>query len=406
MAPGSMDVDAVDQLSQARHLTFDDWNPPFRALLWIPLDALVHGPTLMLLLQDGLIFLALATLAMVVDAPWLPLIALWPALLPLLAPVWKDTLLCGLALLAFALVTAKPRWRWMALAACLCATATRHNAALATLPLVWLAFPRKPAFVAVVWLAMVMSSEIVSHAVARPTYPLQQILTHDLIGASLEENRNLLPSGMCTAVESDCLAAWRGAYKADHTESTTFRQLPMRRISDGTELRSLIMTWLSRTARHPFAYLARRWTIAQHLFIGEPSGSVFIGSVPNPFGVDIHPSERARIATRLAQALSHTFVFSGWLYLLFGMVALALTRFAHRGIIALVMSGWLYSLGNFLGATSAEYRFNSWLMVSATTALALAARLFFFARDQQRKLVGAGQGDRALDFGLSDLAGK
>ena len=219
---------------------------------------------------------------------------------------------------------------------------------------------------------MIALSELLAHAVAQPTFPAQQLLTHDLIGASLAADRDLLPPDACTMSESQCLNAWRAAYRPESTGSTQFAHLPLRHIDNARDMRTLVSTWLVEVGQHPVAYLTRRWAIAEHLFIGAPFVAVFAGNVPNPLELDIHPTPRAQAALWLPRRLSTSAAFAGALYLLYGALALVLTRARAPVINGLVGSGWLYAAGHFFVATEADYRFNAWVVVSGVVALALA----------------------------------
>ena len=98
-----MSEDSFIQLAQARSGDFTALHPPLMALLWKPLDALLPGPGLLLVVQALLAWSGAALFVSLLFRGWgapLALLAfcLWPTVFSYLGTMWKDVQL-GVALL-------------------------------------------------------------------------------------------------------------------------------------------------------------------------------------------------------------------------------------------------------------------------------------------------------------------
>jgi hypothetical protein len=139
--PGIMTWDSVNQLTQARDGVVGNWHPPVMARLWGVLDAIVSGPSLMLLLQTALFVLGLYAVlrryfAPVRAATVAACVFLFPPVFAIMSGIWKDSLMAGCLLCGAAGIAATTRparlGGWLALGF---AAALRHNAPILILPL-------------------------------------------------------------------------------------------------------------------------------------------------------------------------------------------------------------------------------------------------------------------------------
>jgi hypothetical protein len=411
--PGFMSPDSVDQLQQARNLSFSDDHPPLMALIWAGLDAVVPGPLGMLLLFNALYWGALVACFRRLSLPpplrlaCLAITAFLPPLYVNLGVIWKDILMQGalLALLASCLSFARAR-RTSALALALfwstLAIGSRHNASAAVWPLLAFAAAAHPrlaslsgmrrataalatSFVAIVLIYQALA--VAFRPFTRETHFWQTTALFDLAGTSLEEKEVLFDRDIGSLRDGATLADIARSYSPrDHLELYRCRKRGCRPLLAGIEepdkLALLARNWLSVVSHHPLAYLRHRAVVYRHLIGLEEQPVVnFPFIVKNPWGYVPHPSGIRNVVVGMLDRLVPTPLFSPWIYLLiscatFVLGGVAVARGGSALPLVLSASGLLYHATFFFLAGSPNYRYSLWTMMCAVlAALALHGAL-------------------------------
>ena len=401
--PGFMSYDSVEQLGQARAGTVTDWHPPVMAVLWGWLDRVVSGPGGMLLFHN-LVFwaglgLAVHSLLPRTRAAGLVVLALGalPVVFGLLSTVWKDVgmgaaVLFGAAFVLLARRTGRPAWLVPAALAFLYGLAARKNAATALLPLFawagvvlvrdrprpWLRGWALGAAALVVAQGLVMGA---NHLLVRspPTFQLQTILIHDLVGVSLRAREVKLPPWIMEP-QPYTLEDLAKTYTADNLVaifcSTTARQIPQTK--DPAHWAELQRFWLQTVREHPGAWLAHRAAFFSALLGVDRSCYPFHdGIIGNDLGIEFHPGPVSRRAMAALHALENSLLFRPWVWLaalLALMAAAALLGRQVGVVVTLGTSGVLYLLPYFVVGPTCDFRYAWWTVLSALlSAVALAA---------------------------------
>lgn len=392
--PGFESPDSVWQLAQARAGTYTNWHPPFMAFPWRYLDMIWAGTLPMLVVQTvaflagayGILARALTPLRAAVVAV---LVLLFPPVMTTLAPVWKDAVMAGFLLAGTAaLLATRVRWR---LAGCLLlfvATAVRHNALAATLPLVVLLFQwrwtgwRRYALAVGVWLAITASAALVNRALtSADQHPWHSSTAlFDLAGVVRYAGetddaalRDLL-AGVPLVVHDDIAAKVRALYSPRghhqlwHDDGRVFDE-PTR-----AQTAAVTRAWLRAITRHPGAFLAHRLAVTRRLL-----GLTGIAAAP-VFHDTIIPSRTPLQHgwVRALASLRDSFLFRPWMYLVFACALLAMCR--ARLPLALLASGLACEASIVLTAPSTDYRYSHWMIVTTV----LAAILIFVDRYRGR----------------------
>lgn len=400
--PGSLNPDAESSLYQAQVGVYFDWHPPAIAWIWSWLDAALPGPGGMYLLQLVGVWLGLALAITLLlgrrRVAWAVVlgIGLAPPLLAQATSIWKDLLMAGPLLCAWALLLlAARRWlAWPLVAALPClllATLVRHNAPPATLPLAlwwgalacrrWSSGSRGRALVfgAALWLAVTGAAFAINRGLTdRRASIYQHLLLFDLAGISLESGELLLPRYQQSWPRSPrTLAELETVY--DPRNSSTLMSIPpdappLRPTGDPRELAELRLAWRSAIRRHPGAYLAHRARVVLHAWgwLGSPQAEAFWPVDPATVG----PVGRAAAAG--LEALRNTWLFRGWPYLLL-LLSLAgvLTRRPpsvwRTAGWALILSAALYVLPFLAVITAKSVRYLYWPILASLVGLVTVA---------------------------------
>jgi hypothetical protein len=402
--PGQLNPDAESSLFQGQQGVYFDWHPPLIAWTWRWLDRVLPGPGGMYLFQLLWVWSGLGLAAHVIlgrrRAVWPAVLAigLAPPLLAQAASIWKDLLMAGPLLLAWALLLrASRRWvAWplaLALPLLLFASGVRHNTAPALLPLaVWWAtlgrarwFPERSRLAAwglglALWAVLTAAGFGVTRGLTdHKTYLHQHLFLFDLAGVSVRTDELLLPRYQQT---------WRNAPRTveelaqayDPTSSIPLTQRPphdpcLRPTADPAELAELSGLWRYAIRRYPGAYLHHRWTVLRHA-LGLHGGAAigaFRPIVREGAVAPLHAPARASL-----EALAGTALFRGWPYLLLtagllGVLAVRPRSGWRQAGFALGASALLYVVPFALVINATELRYLYWPILAALVLSMLVA---------------------------------
>jgi hypothetical protein len=398
--PGYMSPDSLVQLAQARSGEFEWTNPPVMAWVWRLMAGKAAGPGQMLVLQNVLFWTGLAlvvgTSVRTLLAPALVLlIGLLPPVLALLSTVWKDVHLGAALMLAVGLMLVAERRRCrvthaLAVPALLYATAARHNALAATLPLGiwwgilaarlwWSKGQLRWGAVAGLGLALLamFGAGALNRAIIkdRPADPLgnlrvlaQVTYVQDLVGISIASGRDELPAWVYDGTGTYPIEYLRSLYRPELADPLFFLPHTYVGVGDPAKIRDLQRHWIDAIRRHPWAWLKNR-LILMGTLVGfwRPHLIFWDGIDANPFGL-AHPRQALnREVMATLHRIEWSPIFRGWVYLalLLGTLgwAIAAGR-ASAGTWAVAASALAYLCSFFLGPAD-DFRYVWWLVLAA-----------------------------------------
>jgi hypothetical protein len=404
--PGYMSEDSFTQLAQARSGDFTALHPPLMALLWKPLDALLPGPGLLLVIQAGLAWSGAALFLSLLFRGWgapLALLAfcLWPTVFSYLGTMWKDVQMGVAFLWSAALTLAAERlgWRralWLAPAALFYGAAVRHNGITAVLPLaIWwgwvtaglLGWRRRLTLGAAAGLAITAGTwagvKVVDGWLTRahPVPPPEQALfIHDLVGLTGASGTLYVPDYILRQPEARSIN-WLLRLWYPHSLAPIFYDPGnLQLTSDPDKLATLRAAWLHALAAHPGIYLRHRLVMFEYL-LGANTPVVHYpfqdGMVKNDLGFGFRRTPLNQAAMSALHAMQNTLFFRGWAYLAAGLalgVGGLLTRRLDATGAALLASSFGYALPYFPACPAGDFRYLWWTVVAtlllATTFMA------------------------------------
>lgn len=431
--PGLVPPDALFQYAQLKSGEVSDLHPPLMIWLWSLTDRVIAGPGGIYLLHWAL-YLAAAVLVanrLFRDPRWWLLgflLLLAPPVLVVLMSVWKDSLLLGALLLAFAAVlnipyvSPKGRWIWffVALAAIWLAAALRHNALPALMPLLFMLIEPSPRKWGRIGKTVILTGLIglstgwvhrqadVHHVEMLPT-----VAVWDLAAISLMEGEMLLPPyalkdhTMSLERLRELFSPISNVPLCRYTEGVgrevyCVEPVPLRR-GDGltpAQANRLGAYWLRIILSHPAPYLRHRAYVACHMLdlcqkhshvafnidSQQPDaleGIWYSGPSAQKLGIEpfAKPSEPGqRIIDGMIWLRYHTPLLSPWLYM--GWLSVMTIWFglkqkhsAYRPFALMVItSGWLMALPLFFIAPNLQLRYLVWPMLSGIIAALMLRR--------------------------------
>ena len=393
--PGFMSFDSVEALRQARGSVDGSQYPPFGSYIWRVLDWVWPGPTLMQLVQNGLLLcsfvLVLQTLRWPVFAQIaaLVLFALVPPLTGTMLVVWKDVAvaafyLAGFAVLFFARQRDANRRAGLILIAIFlvfCGMAYRFNAASGAFPLIayaiWLMRPsdtsaRDFAVASLLGFALLLVLFAGVWTVNSYRFPaferlarntnMDSIMRFDLVGISKFSGESMIIGEGGSPVD----VAYLGKiYDPRHLNLTSMNDSEKRLPVDAAEIAG---AWRRAIAAHPWAYLKHRGEVFRE-YIGLHRHEVFYVTHPavdkNELGVEHTPNALTKQAIAYVWQFRQSLVDRAWVYYAAGFSALALL-FASRvkryraEAAVLLSSGLLYLAPMYLITPAGDLRYNFW----------------------------------------------
>jgi hypothetical protein len=422
--PGYMSPDSVAQLAQGRTGSYNDWQPPVMSWLWGRLDRVVPGPLGMLVFHNLLFWSGLGLWVALVAPRWnisvkclmLLVIGFFPSIFLLLSTIWKDVGMAAAFLFASALLLYAERRRSLAalllsLPALWYGVAVRHNAAIAALPLTIYAgfigfmliapspartnWQRKAAIVILgfgLLMLMLALNTIASNRLTKnlSSFPIQQILIHDVVAISIETNTDLLPEYLKSGPQQPSVRDLEKIYTPDGVvplfccDSTVTRLMLT---EDPGNITSLERVWAKAVLSAPGIYLTHRLRVFESQFGIARSLVCYpfhYGIEPNNLGISYQ--ERPFTSKMFAGIINvqDSFLFRGWIYAAMNAVLLIGTILGRRRlafnrsvILAVSASGLIYAVSYVLTSTSCDFRMEYWTVVAAlVSSLAMVAALF------------------------------
>jgi hypothetical protein len=408
--PGYMSEDSFIQLDQARTSAYTAHHPPLMALFWKPLDALLPGPGLLLVLQATLAWSGAALFMALVFRGWtapLALLAfcLWPTVFSYLGTMWKDVQL-GVALLwgvVLTLAAERYRWRlalWIAPLAFFYGAAVRLNGLPAILPLTawwgWvlagqLGWRRRVLLGAVMGLALTVATWAGIRAVNgwltrdHPIPPPEQALyIYDLIGLTGATGTIYVPDYILRQPEARSINWLVRLWYPNTLSAIFYAPGNLGFTSDPEKLATLHAAWFRAVTEHPGIYFRHRLIMFEYL-LGANTPVVHYpfhdGMVKNDLGLAFQRTPLNEAVMGGLHAIQNSLFFRGWAYLAaslaLGLGALGLRRLDGVGA-ALFASAWGYALPYFMVCPTGDFRYLWWTVLAT---LLLAATLLADRRD-------------------------
>ncbi|WP_157659105.1 hypothetical protein [Thauera butanivorans] len=425
--PGYMNADSFGQLQQILDGRYGGLYSHFTTFVWSLAHAVLPGPAGFIVLDNLLIWGALALLvrgAVRITGAWslLVLVVPWlPGVFNYLGHVHRDAMLAAWLLMAFACAfkanqaetgpRARIVWQLLANMLALAIFLIRENAIFGLIPLLLyanLCFGwRRNLLAAVLMLCLMPVTQMVQNRLlgVESVHAGDGIKAYHLVALSYFENRNLFPGqwsedesraiveNCYSPVQWDTIAGWGQC-------SGVFNGLWQQGMWGSGQL---TRAWLDALARNPLGgYSAMAATF--HLSMHDPNSRGMLFEQPRSETVQFDFASPPRTTTELARTYIRSdvndrfgrpwvfavvFVLAG--SLIFGL-RLSGTPFGTFAL-AIIASGTIYLLTYFPFNVSAEYRYFYWCGVAAWLGLVFAL-LAWIAR--RKSGCGASDGSQEL----------
>jgi len=410
--PGQMMPDTFEHLIEARSGFYTDASPPLFTVLFAISDWSFGGQVLVFLLQiTAFVAGTYLTLRRLVPrhAHWLALgFVVFPPVITPLALVWKDALMPGLLLLAFAAILDERRWlRGLGLLAMFGAIAIRYNAFAAAAPLVVLLFQwraglhwlKRYALAVAVWLAVTLGAFQANSLLTDQEMHLwhSSLALFDIAG-TLKNTPTIPDAELAPVFEGTGLRADRNLHEritSKYRPRNFFYlielpdpiwDVPIRGTvpSPPAQRDAISRAWSEIVGSHKGAYLLHRWRVFREClalqgktrtYWAVPDRKYEYPGVAQEQGVSVHATVVQRRASAVfAWLWRHTPLFEPFVYFAVCLILLPFAR-RHRDVLALLLSGIGMELTLFFLASSPDYRYSHWMVLCALLAtITLVAR--------------------------------
>lgn len=406
--PGYLTTDATFVYGFMQDWRFGDWQSPLMSIIWRVIEPVAPGPGSMFLLTASLYWLGFGVLALALMrrsigiALALPLVALTPPAVIMLAMIWRDILFAVVWLFASAVVYAaseRPaalRLPVQALALVLIGGGVllRPNAAIAAAPLaiyaLWptrIAWKRTAITAVPAVLAGVALVQVVYYGVIEVTreHPEQSLMVFDLGGITRFTGENQFP---VTWSASQTALLTTSCYDPRYWDSywtIAPCDFVMKRLEDPADpifgTPRLTQAWLRAVAAHPLAYLHHRLTFFRQFLFGENT-TLELDNLGAPAKTPLARNTVFRWLVALHDALKPTtplFRTGPWL-ILAAIIVLFVWRKRETPTgafaVGICASGVAYVMTFLLVGVAADFRYGYWCVLASLGggAAALTAR--------------------------------
>lgn len=424
--PGYLNNDAVDQLNQAQIGIYNDWHPPVMSWVWGQIIKIAPGSFGMFCLQALLYWFGFGLLISLITPKNLYrsvylLTGFFPPLFMLLGAVVKDVLMTGAFLLGFALIVLAANRKSLVpfvlgMLILSYGMLIRHNAIVAAVPLflyAGLVFtqikPLKMGKLSIAWRAIFMGAlffvalfllgSIWSRSLTSvKTYPVQQIMVHDLAGISIKLKTYLLPQYLASS-EQPSMKDLRHLYNVRSIKNLfwpDFTPIHYKFLLDPAQVQDLTRTWLRTVIEYPRAYLDHRWRVfaaTMGISIHKACGPYYYEETiykPKGFyrsdGNYFSDNPVSNLLFETVEPLRESPLYWNWIYVLIPLVLSGVsfllfwkTGNGNRLIAAVVSSSAvLYGGAYFFVSTTCDFRMVHW-----NVAATLVSLLFLFSSNQR-----------------------
>ena len=413
--PGLMTQDSYDHLREVRERVYTDSHPPAINLLWAVSDYIVQGPIGLLILQSsGLVYGLYRAFRLSFEpkrAAWIAtaMFVFPPVFLPM-AVIWKDCLMAGWLVIAFALLVKGTRRAQVgALVMMFLATCVRYNAPAATLPLVFFLFEWSPglrwwkryplaiaAWIAITFAAFFTNAKLTdkemylwhsSHALFDMAGVLSN-LDEDLPDAELQERF----AGTDIQVTENIHASIRRLYSPRDflplvwpDKYPPMWKMPINGFEPAPKAQrdAVERAWKYFVTTYPAEYLQHRVNVFLEVLAltghrsdgGLRSRTVMWPEFARELGIQLEASKLQRKWTKgMAWLVANTPFFTPWMYVLIALILLPIA-WRHRDLRALLASGLTFEFALLPIAPSPDYRYSHWLVIcTLISVIVLIAR--------------------------------
>ncbi|QSQ11570.1 hypothetical protein [Myxococcus landrumensis] len=393
--PGLMSNDSIDQYGQGLAGSYSDVHPPLGSWLLGLSGRLVGSPWLVLVLQLAMLSGCMALLARSSDARAgrrglvvLGAFLLVPTVWSLAVVLWKDVMVAALLLAAVAAL--KSRRPVLSLFLLCLGVAYRHNALVAAVPLAlpvvaqlapaprW-RFPARVLVFMCVVPGLVITPVVVNQVLhAQKAWAAGQLFLYDLAGiyvAHPESFQGSLLEGETSVPELTKLYnishVWPLFGGVEGARPIAFGSLEARRAD-------FVAEWKRVVRQHPKAWMKHRVAVFRRMLGADPHPvwNAFHQQIdPNPWQMK-PPTDGFLFRTmlRIENALSSSFFFRGWVWLLglTGVTLVALRRVKRHSLAFFTgMSGLAYASAYLVIGIGSDFRFIYWSVIAVFATLAL-----------------------------------
>lgn len=400
--PGVLTLDSEYQLHQAQTLIFNDWHPPFMALVWSWLNHIYFGPAIMLIFHNLLFWLSLCLFALYIfpQAVWYRCLFIFcfgmlPSVFFLLGFVLKDvgmmaSLFFATDLLLYAQhIKVKPKkiiLLCIAVVFLFYGFAVRLNSAPAVIVLcVWLIsllFGKKVILSiiggAVLFGAMFAANHVINERFLHiyHFHPFQQVQLHDLAGISVAKQKLIFPAYVfkehpfTLKTITKKYSPWCVGYMLFDTHRTV-------RLSWHTkDIEALNKLWLKTIFENPWFYLQHRIHTFLCLMVSCDS---YLGGLDDKKYEKIlaSPSYIFKFYSNASNLVGVIILFRGWVYVLNCLIVLLMAiRFRKIlndwvSIIYINLSALLYVAGYLIYTPCCEFRYLYWVVIASLVTLTM-----------------------------------
>jgi hypothetical protein len=412
--PGFMSFDSLYALSELKHGVTSSAYPPMVSYMWYLPDLLIPGPGGMLLLQNGILLVAIALVfvcfrvSVTLSLGFLILFVATPIILGPMLVVWKDIgmsafLAMSVALIAYASRRNSVMLLCLAFICLVVGGSYRLNAFPALFPLglaallvlreIW---PKKPGrytlpavyaggtIIALVLIVTTLSFRLPDLKPLPTTFNSGTTQLFDILGTSVCLQKNLVPEEFFLRPFS--IDELSRVYKPQHAQmSYGDGNADFLQYQGFVKVPDLGQRWRQIVLVHPLCYLQHRLQVMSYLLGAnrEPVFSLTHPAIdPNDFGIKMQPTPLTdRVVQYVLGAAQPVWGVSnvlarGWVWgavaAISSMWLLARRRPIRRFAVLIYLSGIFYLAGAFFVLPAADARYAHWFVVASFLVIALA----------------------------------